>query len=403
MKSCFLLLGCLLLAPLFTHAQKNFKDGYIVTTQGDTLRGNVNYQEWSQNPDKIEFKESRQATEQTFTPENIKSFAVTGLETYRSYLISISNGVTDLTNADVFADSTMHKSHVFLKVLVSGNKLSLYSYTDKVKTRYYAAEPRTTPVELLQGVVSNDDGSFRYDYKYRAQLASYVQKLNLDIATYGDKITTARYNERDLMDIVRSLNTRIDTKSAARSTGGVQFFVGAGINLSSIQFIGSFIVPSYAIGIKNMPYPILSGGFDVFANKITRSFFFRLEGMLNGGQQTTFDHIKYQQYRFVLNPQIAYNFYNTQNLKVFAALGLDLNFGSNKTSPGTSSTAASIQYNALEYEKFWFQTNVRAGVQLNKRFDIFAAYLFPTQVTNYTILNIRSRGVEAGAHYFFGK
>ena len=44
MKKYFLV--TLLLLPLLSIAQSNYKSGYVVTLKGDTLRGYINYKEW---------------------------------------------------------------------------------------------------------------------------------------------------------------------------------------------------------------------------------------------------------------------------------------------------------------------------------------------------------------------
>jgi hypothetical protein len=49
----FSLFFCL---PLFSWAQSNYKQGRVVTLQGDTLRGYINYREWPYNPEEFAFK-----------------------------------------------------------------------------------------------------------------------------------------------------------------------------------------------------------------------------------------------------------------------------------------------------------------------------------------------------------
>ena len=44
------------LCPVIVFSQTNYKPGYVVNLNGDTLRGFVNYQQWDNNPRTIAFK-----------------------------------------------------------------------------------------------------------------------------------------------------------------------------------------------------------------------------------------------------------------------------------------------------------------------------------------------------------
>jgi hypothetical protein len=55
------LLSILLLVALPTaiFAQTNFHQGYVVKTNGDTVKGYIDYREWGQNPLSIDFRTNK--------------------------------------------------------------------------------------------------------------------------------------------------------------------------------------------------------------------------------------------------------------------------------------------------------------------------------------------------------
>lgn len=48
------------------YAQSKFEPGYIVTSKSDTVRGMIEYRNWSQNPETILFRDEQLQNEKTF-------------------------------------------------------------------------------------------------------------------------------------------------------------------------------------------------------------------------------------------------------------------------------------------------------------------------------------------------
>ncbi|TSD63509.1 hypothetical protein FFF34_018125 [Inquilinus sp. KBS0705] len=79
------LLAAMLLLPLLSIAQSNFKPGYVVTLKGDTIQGFFDYRGWDSNPRKVKFKTDLNAAVQELTPANTLYFDINGLEAYQHY------------------------------------------------------------------------------------------------------------------------------------------------------------------------------------------------------------------------------------------------------------------------------------------------------------------------------
>src|ERR1700743_407006 len=132
MKSLYLILFAILPSALF--AQSNYYAGYVLKTNGDTLKGFINYREWEISPKVIDFKINKGDSKSSqFTAENIKGFEIMGLESYVSYTGIISLNKTGFSSLQTYLDTTEVQSTIFLKQLAAGSHLSLFSNNDELK------------------------------------------------------------------------------------------------------------------------------------------------------------------------------------------------------------------------------------------------------------------------------
>ncbi|WP_421824882.1 hypothetical protein [Flagellimonas oceanensis] len=67
-------------------SQGNYLPGYVIKKSTDTLYGYIDYRNWEQNPDKINFKTNTESNPISFNPIDIIEFKVDG-ELYVSGII----------------------------------------------------------------------------------------------------------------------------------------------------------------------------------------------------------------------------------------------------------------------------------------------------------------------------
>ena len=175
MKLFYILL--LVALPTVIFAQTNFHQGYVVKTNGDTVKGYIDYREWGQNPLSIDFRVNKDDKQtQQFSPASIKSFQITGLDTYISYSGPISNDRNRFPDLPGKLDTSKVQAAVFLKQLAIGSNLSLYNHIDENKTRYFIAEANAAPVELKYYQYYNDQHDAVERAFFRGQLILYINK-----------------------------------------------------------------------------------------------------------------------------------------------------------------------------------------------------------------------------------
>jgi len=406
MKKCYLFL--VLLLPVAALAQTNYKPGYVVGLKGDTIKGSIDYREWGKNPKQVTIKSNAGAVQQ-FTAHNAKAFAVTNLEYYETDIVSVSTDVVDINRFAARSDSDFVKDTVFLKVLARGKNLTLYSYTDGLKPRYYFAETGagTSPEELAYHLSfrSNSTSDIQYVRRYRTQLQFEAEKFH--VAGLDNLIGRAMYESDDLVRIVSKINGEAYQQMVSQSQFGARWFVGAGGSYNGMNFKGVI-----SFGNAYSLLPSFSVGLDLLPNKDTQQLFFRVE--LSGTSAnhefqntSTGQEVKITQNTASFTPQAYYSFYNGQKLKVFAGGGLAVNvstypihyYGAITSTPPTAKQNTAVP----DYHTVWESFILKGGVILNKKVELYAAYSPSSTLTNnYGDFSGSVVIYQAGVNFLFG-
>src|ERR1700744_3021714 len=143
------LLLILFLIPFFSMAQTNFRPAYAIKNNGDTLKGYIDYREWRETPLNIDFKQNLTDKQvPSLSPDDIKSFHSQGRVSYVKYIGPLSTDKNTYPDLLHKLDTTTITKTVFLKVVIAGEKVSLLSNTDEIKTRLFVQESGSAPQEL---------------------------------------------------------------------------------------------------------------------------------------------------------------------------------------------------------------------------------------------------------------
>ncbi len=419
-----------ILFPLLTSAQSNYKPGYVVTLQGDTLKGFIDYKEWDKNPVSINFKATTGSSEgQYFTVKNAGSFAITGLEYYQRFILSISQDQVDIGKVTARPDTTHITDTVFLRLSTKGKYLALYSYTDNIKRHFFlldAGDPQ--PEELVYQAYYNPDesSSIHHINRYRGQLQFLAQKYAVNNGNLDKQILAADYREPDLANIVQTINGSTGPQFKTQNLAGSRWFAGIGVNYSNLKFTeppftgpGGTGAQKSSVNNNTSIFPEIKAGIDFFPNKSVQSLLIRIElsASLNQFKVTnTYDSgtvpstssINFTQYNSALTPQIIYNIYNKAKLKAFIGGGIALNFSAyNKYQyiiNYGSLFPEIVQNNYPVFSNFWVSFPIRAGVAINNKIEISICYVPSSSITTDNVApsaNITS--YRAGVNYLFGK
>lgn len=422
-------LPALLLFLLFSSlsfAQTNYKQGFVVTTAGDTLHGFIDYKEWDQNPKVISFRTSANSdATQEFDPNNSSYFEITGMEAYQSYEGPITMDKVDKDDLSYGrADTTVITSRIFLWKRQDGPNAVLYSYKDGVKERFFLLEQgEDKPQELLYRRYFKATNSIEVVTQrfYVGQLLNVARHQGILTDKLQREIESAAYTEQDLHKVIGKLNGRsgdeIETDRKSRITS--DFFAGVALSRGTLAVYGQ---DHFADADENTAsyMPRVAFGLDTYLNGNVQKLVLRLEGSLTNAnhrvrktQQTGgggYDELVYNvvQQTASLSPQIIYNLYNKENLKFYLGAGLAFNYShysqNNYQRQHFYGTQAGTVYEREAYKVLlpvWSSYTIRAGVVLNRKYEISAMYLAPGTITRYTSSEVATGSTNIGINYLF--
>ena len=174
-------------------AQKNFQPAQVVNSAGDTLNGEINYQNWKRNPSRIQFRQKESGSTVNYTPTDIKWFTVAN-EKYTSAIVSVDQ--RDDHTAALVEDSTINlkTDTAFLLSMVEGTK-SLYLYDDAVMHFYIKEDNDFTLLRYKKFLVVRNNTTFsttRTDYI--SQLGNYLDGCTATTVA----IAKAKYEQQAL-------------------------------------------------------------------------------------------------------------------------------------------------------------------------------------------------------------
>ena len=226
-------------------AQSNFKPGYAVTLAGDTVKGEIDYQEWGSNPSSIRFRTPDNRV-RNFTTADIKYFSIDKLDIYQRYSGPISHDETNNNRILGGRDTSFTVENVFLKVLQTGKVINLYAYLDAVKPRYFYSDPGTDNAvhELVYRVYYNGNtsdlqkGNTTTEAKYLQQLTAIALKANVLDDDLQQTMDGTEYTKPDLLKVVTKMNGYTKAQVALTQPGSSEdsfdLYAGLGLNVTKI-------------------------------------------------------------------------------------------------------------------------------------------------------------------------
>ncbi len=423
MKHFYNALLLIIFLPLFTLAQSNYKPGYVVTLKGDTLHGFIDYQEWGSNPNSINFKATlTDNRSQSFTTVEINFFNVDKLESYRRYAGPVTMDVTDPNRISQGRDTSSKTAIIFLKLLQKGVRLTLYSYLDNIKTRFFIQEsPDQMPEELVYRIYYDDKADNHVNVTentYLKQFFALGQKYNIISDSFQWDIEHTGYNKPDILKITSEINgiSKAEYKKQYNDKSILSPFAGVAFNVTSIAPFGRYQKSGAKSGTSLLP--AISVGFNLPANPNTGKLIFRAELAASGNQYKSLTiptgspyvpvRYSYNQLWAAVEPQIIYNIYNTENFKLFVDVGLAITFYKYYNATYDINYAASVSSNnPLNFPSFFntFSTPLlfKAGATFNKKFEIFIDYYNKESVSKDFYFNVNFDIMQIGVNYFLGK
>lgn len=176
MKHLFILVMFIFLGIIKSYSQSDFRKGYIIKNNNDTLYGLLDYRGIKANSKKCIYKKDKDSEKQEFTPADLKAYRFIDSKYY------ISKPVKSGDKADT----------LFLEYLINGF-ISIYYYRDDMGEHYLLDKNDTMLYELTNEEKnvyvdhtrytkkSNEYiGILKYSFKESPSIIQKAEKVNLD-------------------------------------------------------------------------------------------------------------------------------------------------------------------------------------------------------------------------------
>jgi hypothetical protein len=218
---------------------------------------------------------------------------------------------------------------------------------------------------------------------------------------------------------VTSINGPEDQQIEHKDLFGIRFFAGAGVRYNQLTFApdqnGVQTSGPFPYGTKaSSTSPMLSGGIDLLFNKNTQKILLRMEVAFSQNHYdipstevnvlNAFATLDFKQFNASFIPQIVYNIYSKNTLKVFIDAGMDINLSSynNYYYLVNYNNASTIKtYNYPEFGKEWISIPLKFGFVFYKSLEFYGSYS-PSSALNQSGLHTASvTSYQAGINYLF--
>ncbi|MTI30221.1 hypothetical protein, partial [Xanthovirga aplysinae] len=104
-----------------SYGQENYLPGSLISIEGDTLKGFIDYRNWDYNPDEIFFKSGEDGEIITYKPKDILGFKVKD-EVYVSASVEVELSSIRTNDLTYSPELIINVESVFLQTMFEGSK-----------------------------------------------------------------------------------------------------------------------------------------------------------------------------------------------------------------------------------------------------------------------------------------
>ncbi|KQS30898.1 hypothetical protein [Dyadobacter sp. Leaf189] len=225
----------------YSKAQKSFEPGYLLVSAGDTLKGYIDYKNWSKNPETISFRNTADGAAKTYGLSDLEGFYVHG-ESYIKAEVDVNTSPSSIDELSYSPLPKLEKTTAFLLTLNSGPKGLYYLKGKDDKVQLYVSD-KPGAYELLvehRYLANNASRQVVTVNQYREQLKKFFSDCEAVMA--GNK--KVFYSSKMIGQVFdryyaqcASTKPAVSYKSPASVT---QFGIIAGLTGSKLSFEGVY-------------------------------------------------------------------------------------------------------------------------------------------------------------------
>lgn len=253
-----ILFQLLVLSPCI--AQRNFAEGSIVLTSGETIKGWIDRSKTKKNYTRCIFKSDKKGPSREYLPGELRSYSFNDGKHFTAF-----TGTAD--SANYFAEQMLE------------SKLSLYT-----NGRYFLYSKGGhfgyLPEPYDKSFTAKGKDNTRYSRRIRPYVDTLMQIMN-DCQTMLMPIKSSSYSKRSLFSVFRKYNACVgapikvfDSQPWLR----VNFKIGAGVALTKFTVTPEWFPLFSQAAVDNSQAVTFGGGISIFSPRITNQVKLTLEG-----------------------------------------------------------------------------------------------------------------------------
>lgn len=186
------------------YSQENYQPGYVINLEGDTLKGVIDNEFWTNNPTKISFKSNKNVRKIIYEPKDILGFGVID-KSFVSATFDIEISTRIINKLGIDTDLNLEKTFGFLKIIIEGPKSLYYFQDDSERENFYIFQDGK--YELLKHkkykkVYHYTGGSrsfLKHTKTYLRQLTDYLS----DCTNVNEQIPGTAYKLESIMNLYK--------------------------------------------------------------------------------------------------------------------------------------------------------------------------------------------------------
>jgi len=395
------------IVPCLSIAQTTFRKGYLITNSQDTIRGFISFNEESLNPNAVYYRSDLESKTKVFPLKDCKAYVVENFYSYRREVVNISTSNDNLNRIGVGRDTSVRNDTVFLRVLQPGENVTLFMYSDDIKTRFFIqSKDDIAPLELIRNIYYERQGTAITENKFQLQLYKLMQKYKKDLTLKDVKLEWVGYNADDLIKVVSNINNQAAVEYKAKDT---RFFIGAGLSMNSFKYKGSHALANNSGELKTSYSPIIRIGVDYMPKPLIAKVIYRMDATLFMSKNTISNKsadIKhsFEELTVAIAPQVIYTIYNSNMFKFYAGAGISANI-SNYSNNIMSSWDGKfkIRKSDIDFNTFSFSPKINIGFFMRKKIEFSGSYYLNSSLTDYQTVKVIVSRFAIGANYLFDK
>lgn len=252
MQNRFLLLVLVgVLSPMISFSQGDFRPGYVIMSNGDSVAGYIDYRVDKKHWKTCYFRPSRNGDTQKYSPEQVVSYGISNDKRYRS----------------IAPDENNPGERVFMEALVLGT-MNLYKY----KTLFYIEKEKKL-VKLPQRTSEIIEVEGKKVYKTNQTYIGLLNHYMADCKLVADDIN---YKERDFTNLVQNYNR-------CHGSEGLSFKEKKPFTKFTIQALGGVDISNLELenvdksSFQTSTSPIFGVGLDISSPRLNDKIFFTIE------------------------------------------------------------------------------------------------------------------------------